>query len=195
MLRFISDTNSKKALYKCDCGKEVEAFKSNVSRGHTMSCGCFRRRVTSERSKIHGHRSKGERSRVYVAWVNMKSRCNNSNRKDSNNYIGRGIKYCRKWESFSLFLMDMGEPLEKMTLDRIDNSKGYNKKNCRWASMQVQNLNKRNCVRYELGGKSMTLAEWSRETGIGRVTLLKRIQRGIPLKIALTTRGFLKCTK
>jgi len=86
----------------------------------------------------------------------------------------------------------MGEPGPGMTLDRIDNMDDYTPENCRWTTRAVQNLNKRNCVRYELNGKSQTLAEWSRETGIGRVTMLKRIQRGVPLHLALTKVGFLK---
>jgi hypothetical protein len=45
--------------------------------------------------------------------------------------------------------------------------------------------------RYELNGKNQTLGEWSKETGIGRVTMLKRIQAGIPLEQALTVKGFL----
>lgn len=104
----------------------------------------------------------------------------------------RGIRVCRRWEDFSNFLADMGEPGPGMTLDRIDNMGDYRPGNCRWTTYAVQALNKRNCVRYELNGKNQTLSEWSRETGIGRATLLKRIQRGVPLALALTTVGFLR---
>jgi hypothetical protein len=122
----------------------------------------------------------------------MKSRCNNSQRHDFGNYGGRGITYARAWEKFEAFLADMGDPPPGMTLERTNNSRGYSAKNCRWATRSEQALNKRSCVRYTLNGKSQTLAEWSRETGIGYVTMLKRIQRGVPLKLALTTVGFLR---
>jgi len=73
-----------------------------------------------------------------------------------------------------------------MTLDRIDNMGDYTPENCQWVPRAVQNLNKRNLVRYEHNGQSLTLAEWSRITGIGRVTILKRLQRGWPVARALT---------
>ncbi len=147
-------------------------------------------------NRIHGQRSgehyDGKRPKAYAAWVNMRQRCTNPKLKDFKNYGMRGITYCREWEKFETFYADMGEPEAGMTLDREDNNGDYTKDNCRWVSRAIQNLNKRNCVRYELDGKSQTLAEWSRETGIGRITLLKRIQRGVPLELALTVSGFLK---
>jgi hypothetical protein len=85
----------------------------------------------------------------------------------------------------------LGEPADGMSLDRIDNEKGYSKDNCRWVGRAVQNLNKRNNVRYDYEGKSKTLSEWSRELGIGRVTLLKRLQRGVPVSLAFETKGYL----
>ena len=47
-------------------------------------------------------------------------------------------------------------------------------------------------VRYEFNGENLTLTEWSKKTGIGRVTMLKRIQRGVPLELVFTTQGYLR---
>jgi hypothetical protein len=138
----------------------------------------------------HGQRSgelqRGKRPQGYAAWVNMRQRCTNRKSPDWKNYGCRGITYCRRWEVFEAFVADMGTPEPNMTLDRIDNSGDYTPENCRWITRAVQNLNKRNCVRYDMNGQSKTLAEWSRETGIGRVTMLKRLQRGWPIERALT---------
>lgn len=138
----------------------------------------------------HGQRSGnlylGKRPRGYASWVNMRQRCTNRNNTDFKNYGGRGISYCRRWEVFEAFIADMGEPEPRMTLDRIDNAGDYTPENCRWVTRAVQNVNKRNCVRYTWNGKTQTLAEWSRETGIGRVTMLRRLQRGWPIERALT---------
>ena len=120
--------------------------------------------------------------------MNMRQRCTNPRRPDFKNYGGRSrpITYARRWEDFSAFIADMGEPGPNMTLDRIDNMGDYTPENCRWVPRSVQNLNKRNMVRYEMNGESRTLSEWSRITGVGRVTMLKRIQRGWPIARALT---------
>ena len=77
-------------------------------------------------------------------WVNMKQRCDNPKQPRYIDYGGRGISVCDKWQtSFENFLEDMGKRPEGMTLDRIDNDKGYYPENCRWATYQQQNLNKR----------------------------------------------------
>ena len=184
------DRKHRRAVYRCECGSDFVAFVANVNGGTTRSCGCVRRRVTGDRARIHGHRT--ARTRTYVAWVNMKARCDNQNAREYANYGGRGIAYDPRWSDFTAFLADMGEAPAGLTLDRRDNEQGYAKDNCRWVSRAVQGLNKRNCVRYTLNGKSQTLAEWARETGIGRVTMLKRIQRGVPLGLALSVKGYLK---
>lgn len=186
MLKLVCKTKGRKGRYICQCGTEFEAFVYNVKSGHTQSCGCVRRQANSDRFKTHGHKSGGRRSRAYVAWVNMKGRCNNGARQDAANYVGRGISYCARWGKFENFLADMGEPGPKLSLDRIDNSKGYNKKNCRWATSSQQNQNKRNCVRYEFKGKTMTLGEWAKELGIKRLTLFQRLRTGWSIEMAFT---------
>lgn len=192
VLELIRDIDGKRAEYKCGCGNTKVIIKSNVASGGTKSCGCLRRKRSSARFTKHGHKAGGKRTKAYVAWVNMKSRCYNPNRKDYADWGGRGITVCDRWkDSFDNFLADMGEPLPGKTLGRKDNDGPYSPDNCEWQERGSQNLNKRNNVRYSALGKTMTLAEWSRETGIGRVTLFKRLQAGVPLETALTAKGFL----
>lgn len=121
----------------------------------------------------------------------MRQRCHNPARPDAVNYMERGITIVPEWDSFDTFLADMGEPQKGMSLDRVDNDGPYSPQNCQWRSRTEQNNNRRCNVFVEYRGKSQTLAVWSRELGIGRVTLLKRLQRGVPVAMAFETKGYL----
>ncbi len=92
---------------------------------------------------IHGHNQTGFRTKTYTAWSNMWQRCTNKWNEDYKNYGGRGITVCSEWRDFTVFLKDAGESPEGLTLDRIENDKGYYKENCRWVTRAVQNENKR----------------------------------------------------
>src|SRR5688572_5419053 len=117
--RLKSDT--RKAIYECDCGKRVTLWMSNVVTGHTQSCGCLRIAVTRQRRTTHGHKAGGRRSRTYVVWMNMKARCDNPTARLYARYGGRGIRYDSTWVDFEAFLRDMGEAPKNRTIDRIDN--------------------------------------------------------------------------
>jgi hypothetical protein len=176
----------RKALYQCECGKRVVLWISNASTGHTQSCGCYRRRKTSERSTKHGHKAGYQRTRTYVIWMNMKARCTNPSARLYERYGGRGIGYDTAWESFEAFLRDMGEAPADRTIDRIDNSAGYSKANCRWASPSEQAVNKSSIVLYEWNGQRRSVADWARQSGIQRLTLRHRLKNGWPIERALT---------
>ncbi len=240
-------------LCRCECGAPTLVIASYVRMGKTKSCGCLQTSGASRRT--HGHR--GDRSRAYAAWSNMKARCDNPNTTQYADYGGRGITYDPRWGTFENFLEDLGEPQDGFSLDRIDVNQGYSKENCRWATLSEQRRNKRPesrggrlvwveingerliltdavkkygvvpyqtavdrifkgwsaeravltpyqrgfshtptaGVRYEFNGENLTLTQWSQKTGIGRVTLLKRIQAGVPLEVALTTKGNMRWKK
>lgn len=105
----------------------------------------------------------------------MMTRCYNKKSACYAQYGGRGIKVCRRWWRYENFLCDMGRmPTPEHSLDRIDNTKGYNPKNCRWATRSEQSLNRRDRRLYE--GKPLIV--WSRETGLDVRLIWERLTRG-----------------
>lgn len=118
----------------------------------------------------------------------MISRCTNPNRPDYKFYGERGITVSQKWlRSFSQFLEDMGERPHDHSLDRIDNSKGYSKGNCRWATKRQQMQNTRSNTFLTVNGKTKTLLEWARSLNLTHSSIQGRLKRGWDLEKALTT--------
>ncbi|WVQ00004.1 hypothetical protein [Synechococcus phage MA10] len=118
----------------------------------------------------HGHYVGRKGTPTYNSWRSMRIRV-----ETREGYIERGM--CQEWEDFDNFLRDMGERPEGTTLDRIDNSKGYFPENCRWATKRQQDNNRSNCVIIEHNGRSLTLMEWSRETGLSHACLRHRLNK------------------
>lgn len=125
-------------------------------------------------------------TRTYQAWKNMRQRCSNRNRKDWVHYGGRGIVVCERWALFSAFMEDMGHAPPGLELDRIDNNRGYEPGNCRWADRSTQVNNTRTTPLYEYRGLRKTLRDWSSETGIRIGTLHHRIDNGWTIDRAFT---------
>jgi hypothetical protein len=168
-----------KWLCKCQCGLTTIVAVGNLTSGHTKSCGCLSAEKTATRSTSHKEFiNRGKGSPEYRIWAKIKGRCLNPKDRAFKYYGGRGISICDEWQtSFAAFLRDVGRrPSPELTLDRTDNNKGYAKDNCRWATRRVQSQNRR-CVKgITLNGRTQSLADWSRETGISIGLLFARIR-------------------
>jgi hypothetical protein len=115
---------------------------------------------------------------LYRTWVRMRQRCYDPNDQNYKWYGARGIRVCKRWDRFDLFVKDMGCRPSGHTLDRKKVNRNYSPSNCKWSSIEEQNRNTRRNVHIELNGKRQTVAEWSRETGINPATLSRRVHKG-----------------
>lgn len=175
---------------QCDCGNTVLIRGVALRSGGSRSCGCMHRQRAREtciaRNTTHGRSASPE----YVSWLNMRARCVNPNNPAYARYGGRGIGVCDRWtDSFEAFLSDMGEkPSPKHSIERLDNSRGYDPDNCVWADDYQQSQNKRNNRMLTHDGQMLCISEWSRHTGVSVSLLLHRIDKlGWGVSRALTT--------
>ncbi len=146
----VHESDRRKWLFQCDCGRPHVARSCHVKAGKIQSCGCL-----DSKPLKHGH-SMGKTSREYNSWQAMRFRCGNPNHAAYKNYGGRGIVVCDQWlNSFEAFLADMGHRPEGMTLDRIDTDGPYEPKNCKWSTWSEQQNNRRNTrklpVKHDIG--------------------------------------------
>lgn len=172
---------------RCDCGRVDDVPFHALKAGLRNACSnCARHKLPPRIT--HGESAKPSTSPEYHAWSHIKDRCYNPNDKKYHLYGGRGIQMCSEWNAdFSKFLSDMGRrPSHLHSIDRIDPDGHYERVNCRWATSLEQAHNQRSNVHVEYDGRRLTLAEWSRETGIPGTTLSNRIRKGWPVDIALT---------
>lgn len=170
----------------CICGNTCYATQNKLKFGNKKSCGCRKSKVTTERNKAsskHGHLGNNQATRTYQTWKSMHRRCADKNNAD---YGGRGIQICSEWFDFKSFLADMGERPAKCTIDRIDSDGNYEPRNCRWASDKEQQSNRRDNVRLEHDGKSLTVAQWAEAIGCKRSALAMRLAKGWSVEEALT---------
>jgi hypothetical protein len=169
----------------CSCGITKDYRFDHLKSGATKSCGCWSVKQLKESKTTHGM----YRTRIYKIWSNMKNRCSNEKYFQYKNYGGRGIKVCKRWDKFEDFLADMmcGYS-ESLTLDRMDNNKGYTKSNCHWVSMKEQQRNRSNNTLWTFQCETKTTAQWAEDIGINYGTLLSRVYNsGWSIEKALTT--------
>lgn len=162
----------------CVCGGKKDVAKAHwLLKGKIRSCGCLRPAVLRARNTTHGLSKCAE----YQIWAGIIQRCTNPRRNSYASYGGRGITICERWRSsFESFLSDVGgRPSPELTIDRIDNNKGYQPGNVHWATNAEQGTNKRTNRRVTIGDKSQTISQWAREKGFCPYTLYGRFHRGM----------------
>jgi len=157
----------------CDCGKEVTTRASSLRSGYVSSCGCLKTEMLKKKATArHGNEQE------YRIWTGIKQRCLNKNSDAFGRYGGRGIYICETWEkSFSAFIDDMGKrPSPLHSIDRIDNEKGYEKDNCRWALISVQSRNTRVNRWVEIEGTRLVITDWIKKLNVSQSTVYKNLK-------------------
>jgi len=176
----VSESKSKdghiKWLCKCFCGDVSEYIATRVRNNRVNQCKQCAIKASAEKIKTHGMRN----SKEYSTWSAMKARCIHVESKDFYRYGGKGILICSEWaNSFEAFFEHIGlAPSAQHSIDRIDNLKGYEPNNVRWATKTQQQRNKSNSVYVTNGKNVFHINDVATKFGISRGAAHLRLKRG-----------------
>ncbi len=177
----LSFVSNKRVLARCNWGKIVPIFLSSLTRKERTTTNC--RECTIKRTINPNALSKNPTYKVYHGMV---SRCKDIKNTASINYLLKGIKVSPIFlgvNGYSNFLKEVGErPNKNYSLDRIDPMKGYEPGNIRWATRDVQNLNKTNTIYVEHQEEKIPLKTIAKQYNIPYVTLQYRFKLGLNYK-------------
>jgi hypothetical protein len=147
------------------------------------------RETMGERTRTHGL----SKAPVYKIWASMIGRTTNANNPAYYRYGGSGIGVCDSWRKFENFFEDMGHRPKNLTIERINNSKGYSPNNCKWATRSEQAKNRKwhgngfkPQIRITHEGQTLTPKEWSKITGINHKRIARRYREGFSVEMVFS---------
>lgn len=181
---------------RCDCGNEISLTKSQLTQEEHICCAKCRGEYlkTNNGSYKHG----ATKTQLYNVWCNMRARCYDTKNNRYNTYGGNGIKVCDEWlgehgfENFMKWAYENGYTEEKtatghnkLTIDRIDFNGNYEPNNCRWATMQEQQNNRKDNKYITYNGETKTMAQWARKLNVPYYRIQSRMFKGMSFEDAI----------
>lgn len=173
-------------LCQCACGRIRRLYIYNLLRGCSTQChSCAQKHVATQ----HG----GSRTRLYDIWLTMRKRCSaTANKMAYDLYYGRGIRVCDEWENSFQAFKDWALAngyRDDLSIDRWPDKNGnYQPTNCRWATWEQQQRNRRDNLILTAFGESKTPPDWEEDSRchVSARTLRRRIRDGWPVPAAIT---------
>ena len=177
---------------RCSCGKVVVVCGVSLQHGRTKSCGCLQSEWVQQLSRTYLTKHSSTPKRLFHTWCSMKRRCYCKTGPDYKDYGARGITVCDEWlhdfSAFRTWALSAGYK-HNLSIDRIDNDRGYSPENCRWSTFFVQSRNTRRNVFYTHPetGETLCAVDWSRKLGGNSGLVACRVKRGWAPDKAITT--------
>ncbi len=165
----------------CDCGTNTEVQGRMLRDGLTQSCGCLHNELVGAMMRTHGL----SKTRTYSIWEGMIKRCTNPNRDEYSRYGPLGV--CDEFRTFEGFYAHVGEAPDGLSIERIDNTKGYLVGNVKWATYTEQGRNKLNNRLMTFRGETRCQAEWCQLLGLRPGMVNNRLRYGWTDEAALAT--------
>lgn len=187
ILEELPERKRREKVYKCqcECGAITYVIGSSLRNGNTKSCGCL--------SKLNHHRTHDKtNTRLYRIYNNMKERCYNKQYQQYKDWGARGITICDEWLNDFMLFYDWAISNgynDNLSIDRVDNSKGYSPDNCRWVTSKEQNRNKRSNIYLTYNGQTKLMVKWAEELAVPYGRLQNRYYRNWSAKEILFGRA------
>ena len=172
-----------KRMMECKCHRCGNVFyQSKYNIAYRLK-GCSCKNCQNQNLVTHGMKF----TKIYALWRDMKHRCHSSNKNCARHYkvyFSRGIKVCDEWSkdfmSFYKWAIDnlYSSGRNMLTVDRIDNDKGYSPENCRIVTHKENQRNKRNTIKVIYQNQEYTLPALSEKLNIKNDVLRHRIKNG-----------------
>lgn len=162
-------------LYECECVNcgNIVITDSKILNPSNIKKRCIQCKKCHTGREMHGQKG----TRLYRIWVSMKNRENNHDGQRPN-YEGKCM--CDDWKiSFTKFYdwaISNGYN-DNLTIDRIDNNKGYTPDNCRWSTPTQQIRNRSNTLLIEYQGVKKPLIEWCEILNLNYNTTWTRLHK------------------
>lgn len=171
---------------RCSCGNTTFVKKGHLTSGRIKSCGCLLKENNT------GYKHGLSHSKILRIFQGMLNRCYNKKEKAYKNYGARGITICKEWLNnrlnFYYWAISNGYK-DGLTIERIDNNKGYSPDNCKWDTYKQQARNTRRNLIITYKEKSLCLATWCEKLGLDYRLTEGRLRRGWSVERAFNTKG------
>jgi hypothetical protein len=178
----------RRVICKCDCGNEITTNLQSIFK-HTSSCGCFRKENSANMLRTHGL----ENDPVYAIFKRMRARCCYVKNQDYPKWGGRGITICNEWFLNPKLFVDWANNhgyQKGLTIERIDNNKGYSPDNCIFTNRLRQANNTRNNHIIEYGGEKMSMADFCRTHNLNYARFYQRLKAGLSIDKSMQNCGY-----
>lgn len=171
--------NDTKYKVKClRCNREQIKCRHSINNKITQCDYCGKGR---KKRNANGHYGEP----IYLRYMEILRRI-----KGHEHYKKNNIKMCEEWEKdfmkFYEWALKSGFD-EKLTIDRIDNSKGYSPDNCRWATIKEQANNRTSNKYIEYNGEKLTYQQFCDKYNIKKHTFYNRYRAGWSLQKIIDT--------
>lgn len=183
---YINPSGKRYVCWKClcECGNTINVRASYLKNATVRSCGCLQKELLKNGGAFFTHGDSVKNTKYYKLWMiytHMKQRVYHPATKIEEQIYGN-LTICDEWmnedgyQNFKKWSLENGYK-NRLSIDRIDGTKGYSPDNCRWTTTKVQSNNRKNMVFLKVGDREMNFTDWAKTLGISPTTVSSWVRK------------------